>query len=1480
MGVQKTNSVLSARRGALSLLLLMVLVVASYGPAAAGQVGAAPAAPAGQGVMALLPVADASLDASQPGENICCGETLSVFHHGPGQSGRALLGFDLPTAIPSGAVIDAAGLDLYQVAGASRGSVTLSAHVVSAAWDEATVTWSSQPANHGPVAPAAFDDEEGWKHLDVTGIVQESFAQGQPLSLRLAGPEGAAAYSRSFQSRESRDYAPRLEVSYQVPGHAGWTFGGHVYHGEPSRGAASHEGAIVELYGAHGAWQAGDSGNLLARTETGRGGTFSLSWDGGSFPYFHVVETDPPGTHSTWAQASPPGAVANLSVVSYSELMEGSYGGINFWDDALPAGCQELVANGGFEAGGLAPWGSEGQAGLGLGYTGEAGARLGGSNGVQGEIFQEVDIPQGAGPVALQFWWLASSASEQPGDVLRVSLQGRGDNVLRSLTATGPLGEWRPVSVDVTDYAGERLWLSFHATTDSAGPTTFRVDEVRLSACGTAPPDLTASDLRLERGQVCYTVANQGDGPSPGDHTTALFVDGDQLARHEVSRDLGPGARQAGCFDYDWSCGGTQDEIRVQVDDGQRVAEVDEGNNTWRVVWHCGESRYAVSWPGHPPAIDGQASYEEWGDAVTVPLAQGALRVYNDAANLYLLLDLTADSQEDAGDSFMASFDTDTDRSITPRVDLNYAGETDQALDLEVYAGPGQWEARAGDTFSQMAAGFGPSPEARTPHRLWELAISLAEIQAAPGGRVRLGLKTVSQTPVLVGENPPGFTADFSGLIDLRLARAKVELLVLADEAFLDALKPLKEHKVDTGIPTYVQSWQSLDRAFGPLGKDAPERIKRAIAAYETQAHTKWVMLTGDSDRFPVRYLSRDYPQPRGFQPGDLYYADLYRVDGTFDDWDGNKNGLYGQIDASQATNNVDQIDWHPDVAVGRVPASTVAEVTTYVQKVVDYEFAAYGTSWFKTALLATGCSDCGDGVGLKNEIAKKYLGGYSVIKHYHDTVWPAYPIDKSDIKGSVDKRAAPMTQYLNDGVGFLNYYGHGSIDDFCWVYDSRHLNDLTNTQRLPVIFSRACGNGEYAPSPPFQGFRDASGKVHTAHAPQPGEVVPVPDPIQPGAGSATDCDREARPEDWLVKRGTGGIAMIASAGPANAGYDDVLDTDFFRAYHEGIRVFGDMWRYIVQRYLDNYGSFDAQGNNTGYNDWHRKVIWNGLIRYHAFGDPSLRVGGLAHILKKDLYGSWAAISDGLAGELQLRDAAGDHPELKPDLSGTHTGPGGQQHDVIGWMRTWRDPKPPSWGPDHKVVFQIDTSGAPGPEDDPRYEGYLFTQTKEGMAGIIWQDEIPHGFYALKGPGALKGRPQASEPMPADVVKADFLGTYRAVLDGEPGALILEALPDDPGSGAPNIVGVFIPASGQAHGVRGYVRTPDYPLPRSWGPDHQILLAIDFPGTPDPDDDQRLEGYLLVHGKQGLAGITWQEDLPYGFYALKTRGIFLPLLAR
>ncbi|HUW12318.1 MAG TPA: hypothetical protein VM537_21515, partial [Anaerolineae bacterium] len=159
----------------------------------------------------------------------------------------------------------------------------------------------------------------------------------------------------------------------------------------------------------------------------------------------------------------------------------------------LPPGCPDLLINGGFETGDLPPWGSDRLAGVsGPGRNSEHHAWLAGQDNTEAEIFQQVTLPRASSPVRLIFWWLADAISEQPDDVLSVLIQ-YGEQADSLFTApAAPLGEWQREEVDLSAYAGGTVLVTFHAHTGDARPTTFRLDDVSLLACG-LPTDTPTS---------------------------------------------------------------------------------------------------------------------------------------------------------------------------------------------------------------------------------------------------------------------------------------------------------------------------------------------------------------------------------------------------------------------------------------------------------------------------------------------------------------------------------------------------------------------------------------------------------------------------------------------------------------------------------------------------------------------------------------------------------------------------------------------------------------------------------------------------------------------------------------------------------------------------------------------------------------------------------------------------------------------------
>ena len=426
-------------------------------------------------------------------------------------------------------------------------------------------------------------------------------------------------------------------------------------------------------------------------------------------------------------------------------------------------------------------------------------------------------------------------------------------------------------------------------------------------------------------------------------------------------------------------------------------------------------------------------------------------------------------------------------------------------------------------------------------------------------------------------------------------------LLVIAPNAFHPALEKFIVHK-NTLLPTELKSLEQI--LTKTAGVDTPEQIKRFLYSEWHEHGLGYVLLVGDVDVMPVRFMVLDRVTPAAFDyafyPSDLYYADLAKPDGSFADWNARQEGFhagyFGEVRGEKNKTdpiNYDEVDYQPEIAVGRWPVSTPDEARLVADKTTAYEESLLSKSGKpppQAAFIATG--GWVDSRPLLDELAGKLSGAWQLEKRfYSDATRPSTtPPDQQQVR-----------QLLNDGMSLVVHAGHGQPNGWDQCLSVGDLDHITNAAQLPVIISAGCSTAYFAPLPPYEPFVDIYGKEHAGS--DHGEVFtappPPPSPYQRGRFNPTGLG-----EQLLKHSPNGSVAYIGcNTGSQPCGLTLVEGFVTALAAANEPRL-GDCWNsairhYYIQEHLATLKPTD---------DWYPPSIFFQGMKFMVFGDPSLRL--------------------------------------------------------------------------------------------------------------------------------------------------------------------------------------------------------------------------------------------------------------------------------
>jgi len=258
----------------------------------------------------------------------------------------------------------------------------------------------------------------------------------------------------------------------------------------------------------------------------------------------------------------------------------------------------------------------------------------------------------------------------------------------------------------------------------------------------------------------------------------------------------------------------------------------------------------------------------------------------------------------------------------------------------------------------------------------------------------------------------------------------RIDYLVITSRDLAAAAQELADYRSNQGLRVGVATFEDIcDLLTG--GLRTPEAIPELLAyARATWAEAPWmVVLAGNGHYDYLAALNNEinHVPPMLLQTHDgIFASDSLLVDSGSDDL--------------------------PDIAIGRLPALTVADLSEMIAKIKAYE-ADFGTAWQNDLVLAADATDAkaGDFSAANTKVAALTEAPHVVSER----------IDLDDT--AIAQARLNLLNRFETGSGFIHYTGHGGLMNLSaqGLLKTTDVDAMANT-RKPVIVALSCLVGRF----------------------------------------------------------------------------------------------------------------------------------------------------------------------------------------------------------------------------------------------------------------------------------------------------------------------------------------------------------------------------------------------------------------------------------
>lgn len=235
------------------------------------------------------------------------------------------------------------------------------------------------------------------------------------------------------------------------------------------------------------------------------------------------------------------------------------------------------------------------------------------------------------------------------------------------------------------------------------------------------------------------------------------------------------------------------------------------------------------------------------------------------------------------------------------------------------------------------------------------------------------------------------------------------EMLIISPTEYLSKLDTFINWKNQRGLKTEIVEYSTI-------GSTA-EQIKTYVIDYYNNHNLVYLLLIGDAEDIPSLYKSGDSDAAYGHILGDDSYTEIF---------------------------------------VGRFSAENETQLETQVNRSIYYERDIETSATWLSKAIGISSDEGGGGQGDDGEADREHMDNIrtDLLNYGYDPVEQIYDPGAS---------ATTVSNKLNEGIGLINYVGHGS--DYSWGttgFSVNDVNNLTNENMLPFIFDVACVNGNF----------------------------------------------------------------------------------------------------------------------------------------------------------------------------------------------------------------------------------------------------------------------------------------------------------------------------------------------------------------------------------------------------------------------------------